>query len=66
MPRGGIAPFSGTANLPETATRDMGYRSDSVAMSRDRGPLIKRCLMGCPRRGLATLKVRKGAFDALE
>ena len=36
---GGIAPFWGSANLPEKVSRDMGYRSDSIAVSRDRGPL---------------------------
>ena len=36
---GGIAPFWGTANLPEKLSRDMGYRSDSIAVSRDMGPL---------------------------
>ena len=38
--RGGvIAPFWGSANLPEKVSRGMGYRSDSVAISRDMGPL---------------------------
>ena len=36
---GGIAPFWGSANLPEKVSRDMGYRSDSIAISRDMGPL---------------------------
>ena len=36
---GGIAPFRGSANLPEKVSRDMGYRSDSIAVSRDMGPL---------------------------
>ena len=36
---GGIAPFWGSANLPEKVSRDMGYRSDSIAVSRDMGPL---------------------------
>ena len=31
----GIAPFWGSANLPKTVSRDMGYRSDSIAMSHD-------------------------------
>ena len=39
--RGYIAPFWGSANLPEKASRDMGYRSDSIAVSRDMGPLPK-------------------------
>ena len=39
VPRGGIAPFWGNANLPEKVSRDMGYRSDSIAVSRDMGPL---------------------------
>ena len=38
---GGIAPFWGSPNLPEKLSRDMGYRSDSIAVSRDMGPLIK-------------------------
>ena len=29
----------GSANLPEKVSRDMGYRSDSIAVSRDMGPL---------------------------
>ena len=37
--KGGIAPFWGSANLPEKVSRDMGYRSDSIAVSRDMGPL---------------------------
>ena len=37
--RGGVAPIWGTANLPENVSRDMGYRSDSIAVSRDMGPL---------------------------
>ena len=36
---GGIAPFWGSANLPQKVSRDMGYRSDSIAVSRDMGPL---------------------------
>ena len=36
---GGIAPFRGSANLLEEVSRDMGYRSDSIAISRDTGPL---------------------------
>ena len=31
--------FWGSANLPEKVSRDMGYRSDSIAISRDMGPL---------------------------
>ena len=44
---GGIAPFWGSANLPEKVSRDMGYRSDSIAISRDMGPLS--CGDGAPR-----------------
>ena len=33
--RAGIAPFWGSSNLPEKVLRDMGYRSDSIAISRD-------------------------------
>ena len=36
---GGIAPFWGATHLPEKVSRDMGYRSDSIAISRDMGPL---------------------------
>ena len=36
---GGIGPFRGSANLPKKVSRDMGYRSDSIALSRDMGPL---------------------------
>ena len=39
VPRGGIAPFWGSANLPKKVSRDMGYRNDSIAISRDMGPL---------------------------
>ena len=35
----GIATFWGAPNLPEKVSRDMGYRSDSTAISRDMGPL---------------------------
>ena len=37
--REGIAPFWVCASLPENVSRDMGYRSDSIAISRDMGPL---------------------------
>ena len=36
---GGVAPFWGSAHLPEKVSRDMGYRSGSIAISRDIGPL---------------------------
>ena len=36
---GGITLFQGTAHLPEKVSRDKGYRSDSIATSRDMGPL---------------------------
>ena len=39
----GIAPFWGSANLPSRVSRDMGYRSDSITISRDMGPLRGRC-----------------------
>ena len=35
----GIAPFWGRANLPEKVSRDMGYRSDIIATSRNMRPL---------------------------
>ena len=31
--------FGGVLTLPEKVSRDMGYRSDSIAVSRDMGPL---------------------------
>ena len=34
-PGGAIAPFWGIANLPEKVSRDMEYRNESIAMSRD-------------------------------
>ena len=37
--KGCIAPFWGADNLPEEVSRDMGYRSDSIAISHDMGPL---------------------------
>ena len=40
---GGISPFWGDANLPPKVSRDMGYRSDSIAVSRDMGPLSQCC-----------------------
>ena len=33
--KGGIAPFWGDANLAEKVSRDVGYRSGSIAISRD-------------------------------
>ena len=39
VPRRGIAPFWGPANLPEKVLRDMGYRSNSIAIWCDMGPL---------------------------
>ena len=36
---GGLAPFWVSASLPENVSRDMGYRSNSIAISRDMGPL---------------------------
>ena len=41
---GGVAPFWGSANLPEKVSRDMGYRSDSIPISRDMGPLVARAI----------------------
>ena len=34
---GAIASYWGNANLPWKVSRDMGYRSDSIAVSRDMG-----------------------------
>ena len=36
---GGIAPFWGSAKLPYKVSRHTGYCSNSIAISRDRGPL---------------------------
>ena len=41
---GGIAPFWGAANIPQQVSRDMGYRSDSIAASGDMGPLSSKRL----------------------
>ena len=38
-PKGGIAPCWGIAGMAEKVSRDRGYRSDSIAVSRDMGPL---------------------------
>ena len=47
----GIAPFCGAANLPEKVSRDVGYCSDSIAISRDMGPLrFHRATEVIPRR----------------
>ena len=40
-PSGGIAPCWGIAGLAEKVSRDRGYRSDTIAISRDMGPLRK-------------------------
>ena len=37
--QGGIAPLWEGANLPQKVSRDMEYRSDSIAVSRDMAPL---------------------------
>ena len=42
---GGIAQFGWAANVPENVSCDMGYRSDSIAISRDMGPL-RQCYPG--------------------
>ena len=39
MPRVGIAPFWGSANLPKKVSHNMGYRSDSISEARNMGPL---------------------------
>ena len=43
---GGIAPFWGSATLLERVSRDVGYRSDSIAVSRDVyiSPFFKRAV----------------------
>ena len=43
VPKRDVAPFWEAANLPEEVSRDMGYRSDSIAISHDMGPL-RSCL----------------------
>ena len=40
--KGGVSQHFGSANLPKKVSRDMGYRSDSIAISRDMGPLSSR------------------------
>ena len=41
--QGGVSHhFGGAVRLPEKVSRDMGYRSDSIAVSRDMGPLRAR------------------------
>ena len=59
---GGLAPFWGSARLPEKVSRDMGYRSDSIARSRDMGPPSGSCrtktheLLDLRKEGKGTLK----------
>ena len=38
----GLAPFWGSASVPSKVSRDMGYRSNSIAISRDMGPLSQK------------------------
>ena len=38
-PSGGIAPCWGIAGMAEKVSRDRGYRSDTIAVARDMGPL---------------------------
>ena len=52
--KGGIALFWGAANLPETLSLHMGSRSDSIAISRDMGPL---------RLGLGSWRKFPGVFQ---
>ena len=44
-PRGGIAPCWGIAGMAEKVSRDRGYRSDTLAISRDMGPLRASCYL---------------------
>ena len=37
---GGIAPYWGSADVPEKVSRDMLYRSDTIAISREMGPFV--------------------------
>ena len=39
IPRGGIAPFWGAVDFPEKVSRNTGYCSDCITISRDVGPL---------------------------
>ena len=39
-PRGGIAPCLGIAGMVEKVSRNRGYRSDTIAISRDTGPKL--------------------------
>ena len=41
--KGGMAACWGSADLPEKVSHDVGYRSDSIAISRDMGPLRADC-----------------------
>ena len=42
--KGGDRTIVGSANIPEKVSHDMGYRSDSIVVSRDVGPLGN-CIM---------------------
>ena len=46
-PRGGIASCWGIAGMAEKVSRDRGYRSDTIAISRDMGPLSVCCVCVC-------------------
>ena len=39
IPRGGVKPFCGSAKPAKEVSREMGYRSDTIAMHSDMGPL---------------------------
>ena len=65
---GGIAPFWGHGNLPEKVSRDMGYRSDSIAISLDMRPLSplavrRRTIVRTKRRWLSLMS-REGLANS--
>ena len=48
---GGISAFWGSANLPSKVSRDMVYRCDSIAVSRNMGPLSVSIVGSMPPTG---------------
>ena len=54
--------FGGAANLPVKVSRDTGYRSDSIAVSRDMGPLSTQPERVCPNCLCKILFIWMGGF----
>ena len=54
-----------SANLPEKVSRDMGYRSDSIAISRDMGPLSTHRVSVCNQFGYYGITKRIPPEDSL-